>query len=98
MYKRQVIDQGAGRDLYRGILQVGIAYYQIEQGNYRGAVKMLLRVRQWLAPLPPVCRGVDVAALRDDVERAYSALMTLGPDRVEDFDRQLFKPVIIHQQ
>ena len=93
-----VIDQGAGRDLYRGILQVGIAYYQIEQGNYRGAVKMLLRVRQWLAPLPPVCRGVDVAALRDDVERAYSALMTLGPDRVEDFDRQLFKPVIIHQQ
>ena len=45
-------DTGAARDFYRGILQVGIAYYQIERGNYRGAVKMLLRVRQWLDPLP----------------------------------------------
>ncbi len=91
-----VVDQGPGRDLYRGILQVGIAYYQIEKGNYRGAAKMLLRVRQWLAPLPPVCRSVDVAALRDDVERVYSALTSLGPDRVEDFDRQLLGPVITH--
>jgi predicted metal-dependent hydrolase len=85
-----VVDAGAGRDLYRGILQVGIAYYQIEQGNYRGAVKMLLRVRQWLAPLPDVCRGVDVAKLRSDVDRVYTALVALGSDRIQEFDRALF--------
>ncbi len=88
-----VRDTGPGRDLYRGILQVGIAYYQLQQGNYRGAVKMLLRVRQWLTPLPDVCRGVDVAALRDDVERVYAAVVELGPERLEEFDTGLFGPV-----
>lgn len=88
-----MLDDGPGRDLYRGILQVGIAYYQIEQGNYRGAVKMLLRVRQWLSPLPDVCRGVDVSALRADVDRAYAALTTLGPERIADFDYGLFRPI-----
>lgn len=88
-----VRDTGPGRDLYRGILQIGIAYYQLQQGNYRGAVKMLLRVRQWLTPLPDVCRGVDVAALRDDVERVYAAVVELGPERLEEFDTGLFGPV-----
>lgn len=85
-----VIDEGPGRDLYRGILQVGIAYYQIENGNYRGAVKMLLRVRQWLDPMPDVCRGVDVATLRDDVDRVYAALVALGEGRIVEFDHKLF--------
>jgi len=85
-----VADQGVGRDLYRGILQVGIAYHQIERGNYRGAVKMLLRVRQWLDPLPERCRGVDVAGLRADAARVYAALIDLGPDGIAVFDRSLF--------
>jgi hypothetical protein len=88
-------DSGPGRDLYRGILQVGIAYYQIEQGNYRGAVKMLLRVRQWLDPLPAICRGVDVAGLRADVERVYAALTALGPERVATFDRALLGVIVV---
>lgn len=93
-----MVDQGAGRDLYRGILQVGIAYYQIEKGNYRGAVKMLLRVRQWLTPLPEICRGVDVGALRADVERVYAALVALGPGKIGDFDRKLFRPIALHRE
>lgn len=88
-------DTGPGRDLYRGILQVGIAYYQIEQGNYRGAVKMLLRVRQWLDPLPAVCRGVDVAGLRADVERVYQALTALGPEGITTFDRSLLGVIVV---
>lgn len=85
-----VMDNGPGRNLYRGILQVGIAYYQIENGNYRGAVKMLLRVRQWLDPLPDICRGVDVAQLRDDVDRVYAALLSLGEGQIGVFNRRLF--------
>jgi predicted metal-dependent hydrolase len=93
-----VRDEGPGRDLYRGMLQVGIAYYQIEKGNYRGAVKMLLRVRQWLDPLPDVCRGVDVAGLRADVARVHEALLALGSERVEDFDRELFGAIVVKSQ
>ncbi len=86
-------DKGAGRDLYRSILQVAVAYYQVERGNYRGALKMLLRVRQWLAPLPDVCRGVDVARLREDVALLQDTLTELGPQHVDQVDRSLFRPV-----
>ncbi len=88
-------DGSAARDLYRGLLQVGIAYYQIECGNYRGAMKMLLRVRQWLDPLPDTCRTVDVAQLRFDTEAVHKALVDLGPDRIKEFDRGFFKPVLL---
>jgi predicted metal-dependent hydrolase len=81
------------RDLYRGILQVGIAFYQIERGNYRGAVKMLLRVRQWLEPLPDVCQGVNVARLRENATAVHAALVALGPDKTAAFDRSLFVPI-----
>ncbi len=79
-------DRGPGRDLYRGILQVGIALYQVQRGNYRGAVKMLLRVRQWLEPLPEICRGVDVARLRETVQRVYDQVITLGAENLKGFD------------
>jgi len=87
-------DQSAGRDLYRAILQVAVAYLQIERGNFNGAVKMFLRMRQWIEPLPDNCRGVDIAGLRADAEQVRQALMELGPERIRDFDRSLFRPVI----
>ena len=82
-------------DTYRSILQIGIALYQIERGNYRGAVKMLLRVRQWLTPLPDVCRGVDVAGLRQNAQTIYAELTNLGEENLGDFNWALIKPVLI---
>jgi len=76
------IDAGSGRDLYRAILQVAVAYLQIERGNYAGAMKIFLRLRQWIDPLPETCRGVNVAQLRLDARQAREALKSLGPDRI----------------
>jgi hypothetical protein len=84
---------GPARELYRGLLQIAVAYLQIERRNYNGALKMFLRVRQWLDPLPEVCRGVNVAQLRADALAARAALEALGPERIAEFDRSLFKPV-----
>lgn len=86
-------DQGDGRNLYKGVLQVGVAYLQIERGNYNGAVKMLMRVKQWLDPLPAICRGIDIAALRSDASVVYEELRRLGPDRMAELDKSLLKPV-----
>jgi len=86
-------EAGPIRDLYRAILQVGIAYYQIERGNYRGALKLLLRVQQWLAPLPDRCRGVNVARLHQDVRAVHDALVELGPERLDELDRSLLQPL-----
>lgn len=86
-------DQGPGRDLYRAVLQIAVAYLQIERGNYNGAVKMFLRARQWFDPLPPVCRGINLGRLRQDAQRAHEQLIELGPQQIQSFDRSLFRPV-----
>ena len=82
---------GPVRDLYRGILQVGVAYYQIEGGNYRGALKMLQRSAQWLSLLPDCCQSLDVAGLRRDSTAVRAELQRLGPERLDELDRRLLK-------
>lgn len=81
------------RDLYRAILQVGIAYFQIERGNYRGALKMLQRSVQWLMLLPDVCQGVNIKKLREDSFRVRAELERLGEAGFGGFDKALIKPV-----
>lgn len=86
-------EPGPVRQLYQGVLQVGIAYYQVTRGNGRGALKMLLRSIQWLAPLPDVCQGIDIAQLRADAARVRAELERVGEDGIDQFDRSLLKPV-----
>ena len=82
-------EPGPVRQLYQGILQVGVAFYQIERRNYAGARKMFQRARQYLSALPDVCQGVDVARLRRDALAAQVELERLGPERVASFDPAL---------
>ena len=86
-------DDSPGRELYRAILQVAVAYLQIQRGNYNGALKMFLRMRQWIDPLPDVCRGVDVERLRQDSFTVYKHLVDLGGQRIIEFDKRLLKTV-----
>ncbi len=88
-----VATAGPVRDLYRAILQVGVAYYQLERGNYRGALKMLQRSVQWLHLLPDTCQGIDVAALRRDSYAVRAELQRLGEGGLSVFDRSLLKPL-----
>jgi len=88
-----MVEEGPVRDLYRAVLQVGIAYYQITRGNHRGALKMLLRSVQWLLLLPDVCQGVDVRQLREDAGRVRAVLERMNSEDIETFDRRLLKPV-----
>ena len=81
------------RDLYRGILQIGVACLQIERGNAAGALKLIDRATRWLQPFRPVCQTVqverlltDTALLRQDIERA-------GLEHVERVNRALFPKV-----
>ena len=91
-------DKSAARDFYRAILQIAVAYLQIERGNYRGAVKMILRVRQWLTPLPAICRGVNIGQLRADVEAVSKSLESLGADRIAEFDHTQFNQITFATQ
>ena len=86
-------DSSVGRILYRAILQVAVAYYQIQQENYPGAVKMFLRLRGWINSLPDVCKSVDVAKLRHDAFEVYERILALGPERLNEFDPLSFRPI-----
>ncbi|MCC6906189.1 MAG: DUF309 domain-containing protein [Anaerolineae bacterium] len=87
-------ESGPVRDLYRAILQVGVAYYQVKRSNRRGALKMLLRSFQWLNALPDTCQGVDIRSLRADALRVREALDALPEgDDLSAFDRSLLRPV-----
>jgi len=82
------------RDVYQGVLQVGVAYYQILRANYRGARKMFKRCRQWLDPLPDACLGINLAQLRADFLQVEAEVIRLGPDRIHLFNPNLLKPVL----
>ena len=77
------------RELYQGILQVGVSLYKQKQGNYRGAVNLMRRALVHLAPCDPTCQGIDVAQLLEDAQRILTALMELGPESVSDMDQSL---------
>ncbi|MFZ0546611.1 MAG: DUF309 domain-containing protein [Candidatus Promineifilaceae bacterium] len=86
-------DTGPARDMYKAVLQVAVAYLQIERENYVGAVKMFLRARQWLDPLPDVCRGIDIGRLKQDAQQVHQALQASSPQQIRTFDRTILKPV-----
>jgi predicted metal-dependent hydrolase len=81
------------RDLCQGILQIGLAYYQISRGNYRGALKMFRRGHRNLASLGDVLLGIDLKRLQKDAQVVETALRQLGPNNTEQLDRELIKPV-----
>lgn len=86
------------RDLYKGILQIGLAYFQITQGNYRGAIKMFKRGQRNLTPLGDRLLGVDIRTLRTDAHDLEMALRALGPDLIHQFDTGIINPIPLSDQ
>jgi predicted metal-dependent hydrolase len=81
------------RELYQGIIQVAVACYHLERGNYRGSVILLKRGLEHLRAFPATCQGVQVDELVRSSDRALVALMDLGPVRMHEFDRRLLPRV-----
>jgi predicted metal-dependent hydrolase len=81
------------RDLYRGVLQIGVACLQVKRGNAVGAVKMIDRAEKWLQPFRPICQGIDVDRLLDDAARLRAAIEQADDDRVASINRALFPQV-----
>lgn len=82
-------EPGPVRDLYRGILQIGVGFYHLERQNFRGARNLLTYGMDRLAPFEPTCRGVDVRGLRAAALRCREELERLGRDRIAEFDMDL---------
>jgi len=80
-------EPGPCRFLYQGILQLGVAFYHIQQGNRPGALKVLKRAAAKFDRLPDRCQEVDVARLRWVCESYGERLGRADWASIKDFPR-----------
>lgn len=74
------------RRLYQGILQVGVGFYHLRNGNYRGTLNLLESAAGYLRDFSPTCLGIAVAQLITDAGAVRAAVVALGPDHLAAFD------------
>lgn len=86
------------RTLYQGILQIGVAFYQLRRRNFHGVVVMLERGLRNLAPFESADVAIDVGRLAADTRRAHTAIVALGRERLADFDWSLVPQVHVHER
>src|SRR5437764_975003 len=48
------------RNFFKGILQIGVGFHHLRNGNYNGVIKVLGRGINYLKPYAPECYGVDI--------------------------------------
>jgi predicted metal-dependent hydrolase len=81
------------RAFYQGILQVGLAFLQIQQNNWNGAIKMFHRGLPRLYSFPAVCQGVRLDRLRATATAIQQEIAELGPKRLVEFDQRRFPQI-----
>ena len=81
-------EPGLIRDMYQGILQIAVGLHHWREGNYGGAVSLLRKGVALLGHVDGDCHGVDLSALREDTDRLRERLETLGPERMDELERE----------
>ena len=79
-------EPGEIRELYQGILLVGVGYFHLIRYNYRGATELLELGVSKLGKFEPVRLGINVARLMADAAASRQAVLELGTERIKEFD------------
>lgn len=74
-------ETGEIRELYQGILQIGVGFHHASNGNLKGARFLLVDGLDKLGRFLPTCLGIDTQALWEESARVLS-----------DIERRLFAP------
>ncbi len=86
-------ERGPVRELYQGVLQIGVALLHRQRGNFTGAVSLLQSGLRHIAPFAPICQQLDLARLRRETERLLAHLQELGAERLTEMDERLVPQV-----
>ncbi len=76
------------RDVYKGVLQIGIGLLHLQRGNENGARILLTRGRELLAPFLPFCLGLNLAALYDETAQVLALLDDPAMNRPLELGKQ----------
>jgi uncharacterized protein len=74
------------RDLYHGILQIGVGLHHWRSGNFHGATVLIDEGLARLGPFAPRCHGIDVGRLITDTRALRARLGELGASHMSDID------------
>jgi uncharacterized protein len=74
------------RNFLKGILQIGVGFHHLRNGNYNGVVKVLGRGINYLKPYAPECFGVEVARLVEEASAVYWRARELGKKRIQELE------------
>jgi predicted metal-dependent hydrolase len=80
-------ERGPVRRLYQGLLQIGVGFHHVLNGNYPGAVALLGDGIAKTAGFQPEALGIDTAALVAESQACLERIRQLGPDGIARFDR-----------
>ena len=76
------------RRLYQGILKIGVGFYKLRLGSYRGTVNHINGGIAYLQLFEEGCFGVETARLIREATEVRDRVMELGPDHMGEFDLQ----------
>jgi predicted metal-dependent hydrolase len=74
------------RRLYQGILKIGVGFYKLRLGSYRGTVNHINGGIAYLSLFDDGCMGIQVARLIREAAEVRDKVLELGPNRLHDFD------------
>jgi len=77
------------RIFFQGLIQLAAAYHQLGRGIYHGTVKHYNNSYYKLKQFPARFLGVDVGALKRRIEQGLAEVKRLGPERMDEFPRDL---------
>ena len=83
-------EKGEVRMVYQAILQVAVVFLHIGINNYLGAIQLGEKATAKFEIWQGICQGIDLDHIRSHFKQVLDEVERLGPERIRDFDRQLF--------
>ena len=74
------------RRLYQGILKIGVGFYKLRLGNYRGTVNHISGGIAYLRRFEDGCLGVEIARLIKEAGQIHDLAVALGPEGLGEID------------
>ncbi len=91
-------EETALADFYQGLIKLAAGFHHLLRGNRRGALNLLSGGLRLLEPFRPRCLGVDVEKLVEEARRCYDQIASLGPQRLDRFDRSLIPTIAFDEE
>lgn len=79
-------EPGPIRQLYKGILQVGVAFFHLKAGRARSAAFLLEHGSGYLRPFAPHCMGLDLEHLLGHITHCLEKVRQYSMGRLDPFD------------